>query len=176
MFKLVVILLVALYANGSQLKLLGGKIQAHTEVFGDRHIDPATTSIGSELSIKDSIESLQGKIFIHANTLVSEKKDRDENMYELLNVVKFPTISVKIHSLTKIEEDKYKLVGILTLNGVSKKITSDVVITETGNMVTLNGSFDINLTSYDMEPPVLLFLTVRDQIDISYNLKYKKEM
>jgi hypothetical protein len=34
----------------------------------------------------------------------------------------------------------------------------------------LNGEFSFNLTDFSLEPPTMMFLTVRNQIDIFYNI------
>jgi len=61
-FKLVLVLLFALYTNASPLELLEGKIQAHTEVFGDSTINPETSSIIANVKKEDSIESIYGEL------------------------------------------------------------------------------------------------------------------
>ncbi|AXX89064.1 hypothetical protein CKA55_00980 [Arcobacter suis] len=169
MFKLLVILSLALFANANNLTVQNGEIKAHTNVFGDSEINPTTKNVKSDLTIENGIESIKGKIYFDTLTLISEKKDRDTNMYKLLNVEKFKTISFDIKSITKNETD-YEIKGALTLNGVTKNIKAKIIINQQNNEILLNGGFSFNLTDFNLEPPTMLFLTVRNQIDISYNI------
>ena len=173
MFKLLVILSLGLFASANNLTIQNGEIKAHTEVFGDSQINPTTKNIKTELTIEDSIESIKGKIYFETLSLISEKKDRDANMYTLLNAEKFKTISFDIRSITKTSE-AYEIKGALTLNGITKNIKAKINIFEQNNEIILNGNFAFNLTDFSMEAPQMLFLTVRNRIDISYNISIKQ--
>jgi polyisoprenoid-binding protein YceI len=172
MFKLVLVLLFALFVNAQELKLLDGQIQAHTEVFGDSNINPQTKDIIAIVQRGDSIESISGVFSINSSTLVSDNKDRDKHMYELLKSSITPTISFTITSIVKVE-DKYRITGDLTMNNVTKEINSLSTIGETDGL-TMNGDFSFLLTDFNLEPPTMFFLTVRDQIDIKYNFNFEK--
>ena len=169
MFKLLVVLLLVLGANAANINVQSGEIKAHTEVFGDSEINPTTKNIKADLTIEDTIESIKGKIYFETLTLVSDKKGRDENMYELLKVEKYKSISFDIKNIIK-NENGYDINGIVTLNGVSKNITAKTTINKDNNQITLKGGFSFNLTDFSLEPPRMMFLTVRNQIDISYNI------
>ncbi len=169
MFKLLVILGLVLGANATSINVQSGEIKAHTEVFGDSEINPTTKNVKADLTIEDTIESIKGKIYFEVLTLVSDKKGRDENMHELLKIEKFKTISFDIKSITK-NGNVHDINGVLTLNGVSKNITAKTTIIKDNNQITLKGGFSFNLTDFSLEPPVMMFLTVRNQIDISYNI------
>ncbi|MFV0564129.1 YceI family protein [Malaciobacter mytili] len=173
MYKLILVALLAVFANAQSLNFSTGKIEAHTEIFGDSNINPFSENIQSTLSIKEKIDSLKGVIKINTLSLHSNNEKRDEHMYELLNTTLHPQISFEITSLTKIEEF-YEIQGVLTLNGVKQVIMSKANILEENNHIILNGDFSINLTSFELKPPKLLFLTVRDRINIKYNLDYIK--
>lgn len=172
MFKVLVFICLGIFSYANNLSITNGSVTAHTEVFGDSEINPSTKDIKGELSIDNSIESLKGKIYFDTLSLISDKKDRDANMYELLEVNNFNTISFEISSISK-NEDKYKIDGILTLHGVTKDVSSIATITNDNGAMILNGDFSILLSNFGMKPPTLLFLTVRDQIDINYNIEIK---
>ena len=169
MFKLLVILGLVLGANATSINVQSGEIKAHTEVFGDSEINPTTKNVKGDLTIEDTIESIKGTIYFETLTLLSDKKGRDEHMYELLKVEKFKTISFDIKSITK-NQNGYDINGIVTLNGVSKNITTKAMIYRQNNQLLLNGEFSFNLTDFSLEPPTMMFLTVRNQIDIFYNI------
>lgn len=173
MFKLVLVLLFALILNAGELQLVSGKIKAHTEVFGDSSIEPETTSIQSKVKKDDSIESINGEFTINSLSLISDNKDRDKHMYEVLKVTAAPTISFYITSIEKFE-DKYKINGILKMNHIRKNISSMATISHTEKNIQMEGDFSINLTDFGLEPPTMFFLTVRDQVDINYNFNFNE--
>lgn len=172
MFKVLMFICLGVFSYASSLNVVRGEVKAHTEVFGDSEINPSTIDVRGDLSKEDSIESLKGKIYFKTLSLISEKKDRDSNMYELLNVDKYNNISFNIKSISQVE-DKYQINGDLTLNGVTKNISSLSTIINDEDKLKLDGNFSILLSNFGMKPPKLLFLTVRDQIDISYDLVIK---
>lgn len=174
MFKILVLTLVGLVAlNAANLSVVQGEVKAHTEVFGDSKIEPSTKQIKADLTMDDSIESLKGKVYFETLSLVSEIKDRDAHMYELLNESKYKTISFDISSVRKVDEN-YEVSGTLTLNGISKSVIAKTTINQVNKNIALSGGFSFNLTDFEIKPPKLLFLTVRNQIDISYNIAFKK--
>ena len=169
MYKLLVILILALGVSANTLNIQKGEIIGHTEVFGDSQINPTTKDVKADLIMTDSIESIKGKIYFDTISLISDKKTRDEHMYELLKAEKFKTISFDIKSITKTDVD-YEIKGVLTLNGVSKNIKAKISINQQNNQMLLTGGFSFNLTDFSLEPPTMMFVTVRNQIDISYNI------
>ena len=173
MFKILIILCLGLAAIASNLNVQKGEIIAHTEVFGDSQINPTTKEINSFLTMQNDIQTIRGKIYFDTISLISQKRDRDSNMYELLNSEKFKTISFDITSIVK-NETTYDISGELTLNGITKNITFKSEIINNKDTILLNGGFSFNLTDFNLEPPTMFFLTVRNQIDISFNIELKK--
>ena len=171
--KLVFTLTLGLSLYASNLSVSNSAIMAQTEVFGDSQITPIRRDIKGELTIENSLESIRGNIYFKTITLISDKKDRDKNMYKLLNVDKFETISFDIKNIIK-NENNYDISGILTLNGISKDIIVKSDISEEKSNILLNGKFSFNLTDFNLEPPSMLFLKVRNQIDITYKIYLKR--
>lgn len=169
MFKLLIVLSLVLFANASNLSVQKGEIIAHTEVFGDSEINPTTKDVKADLTMNDTIESIKGKIYFDTISLISDKKTRDEHMYELLQAEKFKTITFDIKSIVKTDVD-YEIKGVLTLNGVQKNIKAKISINKQNNQLLLTGGFSFNLTDFSLVPPTMMFLTVRNRIDISYNI------
>ena len=173
MSKILIILCLSLALNAANLNIQKGEIIAHTEVFGDSQISPSTKEINTFLTIQKEVESIRGKIYFDTITLISQKRDRDSNMYELLNFQKYKNISFDISNIVK-NENGYYINGDLTLNGITKNITTNGVIINNKDAILLKGGFSFNLTDFNLEPPTMFFLTVRNQIDISYNIQLKK--
>lgn len=173
MSKILIILCLSLALNAANLNIQKGEIIAHTEVFGDSQISPSTKEINTFLTIQKEVESIRGKIYFDTITLISQKRDRDSNMYELLNFQKYKNISFDISNIVK-NENGYYINGDLTLNGITKNITTNGEIINNKDAILLKGGFSFNLTDFNLEPPTMFFLTVRNQIDISYNIQLNK--
>ena len=173
MSKILIILCLSLALNAANLNIQKGEIIAHTEVCGDSQISPSTKEINTFLTIQKEVESIRGKIYFDTITLISQKRDRDSNMYELLNFQKYKNISFDISNIVK-NENGYYINGDLTLNGITKNITTNGEIINNKDAILLKGGFSFNLTDFNLEPPTMFFLTVRNQIDISYNIQLKK--
>ncbi len=174
MYKVIVLLFLSLFVNADNLEFSNGEIKAHTEIFGDKEINPATKNITSKLIMDDFIESIRGYISIKYISLNSTNKRRDANMYELINTNIYPEISYTIKMISK-QKGNYKIDGYLKLNGVTKDLTSIANIYSKNNDITLDGNFSIKLTDFNIKPPSMFFINVRDQIDIVYNLTYNKK-
>ena len=173
MSKILIILCLSLALNAANLNIQKGEIIAHTEVFGDSQISPSTKEINTFLTIQKEVESIRGKIYFDTITLISQKRDRDSNMYELFNFQKYKNISFDISNIVK-NENGYYINGDLTLNGITKNITTNGEIINNKDAILLKGGFSFNHTDFNLEPPTMFFLTVRNQIDISYNIQLNK--
>ena len=176
MFRRVVLLLVLpLVLFGASLRLDNGVIQAHTKVFGDASIDPSVKKIETDLSMQDNtIDSLKGRISFHIIDFKSSNSDRDEHMQELFEMKKYSDIKLTINNV--IPKDKqYVIEGILSMHGVEKPVDINSAITQNGDTVAINANFSVKVSDYGMEPPSLLFFTVRDRVDINASVILTKE-
>ena len=58
-----------------------------------------------------------------------EKRDGHLKSADFFDATKYPTLEFKSKSITKVSGNKYKLMGDLTMHGVTKPVTLDAVIT-----------------------------------------------
>lgn len=58
-----------------------------------------------------------------------EKRDAHLKSADFFEADKYPTLTFKSKSITKVSGNKYKLMGDLTMHGVTKPVTLDAVIT-----------------------------------------------
>jgi len=161
--------LLATFSFARELQYKEGFIQAQTSVLGDSTIDPKSTAITANLSMDDTPLSLKGIISLPLLTLKSDNEKRDDHMYEALKTETNKEVTFAFKELTKVD-DGYNLKGTLTLNKVSKEITTKATIDDKNNQLNLAGDFEIKMSDFGIEPPTLFFLTVRDEVKITYNL------
>jgi len=167
-------ILLATLLPASVLHLQRGYIKAHTTVIGDSSINPATSKIYTKLHISGDITTIRGSISIPSKSLKSDNSKRDEHMYETLGVSSHKYIKFYISKITKSSKG-YMIVGKLTLHGKSRRVTAPATITvDKKGHYRLKSHFSIKMSDYGIKPPKLLFLSVRDRVDITVDLRLKK--
>jgi polyisoprenoid-binding protein YceI len=90
-------------------------------------IDAKITSTKDDFS--DAVIELSGDV----NSVNTENEQRDTHLKspDFFDAAQFPTLTFKSTSFKKVADKKYKLVGNLTLHGVTKPIELDVVLNGT---------------------------------------------
>lgn len=151
-----------------------GVIKAHTEVFGDSTIDPMSKKATSHLSMEGSPTTLKGSMEVSISDLFSDNKKRDEHMQEALESTSFPRAVFDIKEVVSKGGDNYILKGMMTLHGTSKVIVFEGTITEEGNKVHIKATSGLKMTDYGIKPIKLMFLSVRDQIDLNVDISLKR--
>lgn len=171
---LIISLLAATFLSAGNLTVTQGVVKAHTEVFGDSTIDPETTGLVSHLKMDNDPQTLNGSIDVSIKGLKSDNEDRDKHMYEAINSTKFPQATYKIQSITKSAQG-YNVAGILDFHGIQKPLSILAQITQSGDTLQFNGKSSFLMSSYGVEPPRLLLLTVRDQVDLTIDVTFKNK-
>ena len=166
--------LLAVSVWGGSLGFESGTIKAHTEVFGDSSIDPMFKKARSMLVMGDDPSSLRGSIEVGISDFVSDNKKRDEHMYEAMESEKFPKALFEVKEVTVKGENGYILKGMMTLHGVSKPMNFEGSIAEEGEKVRIKAKSMMKMSDYGIQPPKMLFLTVRDQVDLSVDVVLKR--
>jgi len=157
---------------GKSLVVDQGVVKAHTEVFGDSNINPQTTAIISHLKMQKSIASMRGSIDVNVFKLKSSNHKRDEHMVKAIESTKYPRAHYVISKVQK-SGGGYLIYGNLTFHGVTRPLVFAADINKVGNKVNINASSYIKLSDYKVKPIKLLFLSVRDKIDLTVNVTLK---
>ncbi|MBU1641778.1 YceI family protein [bacterium] len=167
-------LFAASWLMAADLVVTQGTVKAHTEVFGDSAIDPVTTELTSHLKMDKGIDSISGSIDAYVNALKSDNKDRDEHMVETLESAKYPVATYTFDEVVKTDKG-YTINGNLNFHGVTKPLACAAQFSEKDNNVVLTGNSSFLMSDFKVVPPKLLFLTVRDQIDLDINITFEKQ-
>lgn len=170
----VLAVLLATSLMAGNLSFESGTIKAHTEVFGDSTIDPMAKKATSRLSIDGSPSTLKGSIEVSMVDLFSDNKKRDEHMQEALESASFPKAVFDVKEVISKGGDSYILKGMMSLHGVTKPMSFEGTIIEEGNKVRIKAASDLKMTDYGIKPIKLMFLTVRDQVDLSVDVSLKR--
>ncbi len=114
------------------------------------------------------IKSLQ--VSMDAETLKSGKSGMDNNAYKALNTNKYKNVSFKLNEITG-SGTSYQAKGDFTIAGVTKPMAFPVKVTQNGDKLNFEGSFDTKLTHFSVEPPTALLGTVKTEDNITIAFK-----
>lgn len=160
-----------LYAG--PLSFESGSIKAHTEVFGDSSIDPIAKKAVSHLSMEETATTLRGAIEVSMADLISDNKKRDTNMQETLESDTFPKAVFEIKEVSA-KGASHLLKGTMSLHGVTKPMSFEGTIVQEGSKVRIKASSMMKMSDFGIKPPKMVFLTVRDQVDLSVDVMLKR--
>lgn len=170
----VIAMVLAASVYAGNLSYESGVIKAHTEVFGDATIDPMSKKATSHLSMEGSPSTLKGSIEVTMSDLFSDNKKRDEHMQEALESKLFPKAVFDVKEVISKGGDAYILKGVMSLHGVTKPMSFEGTIIEESNKVRIKAASDLKMTDYGIKPIKMMFLTVRDQVDLSVDVTLKR--
>lgn len=166
MKKIVTLIVLALPLFSAPLTLKEGFIAAHTEMAMDSTIDPMATHLRTDLTMDGDIVSLKGTISVNLTDFSSDNSGRDENMQESLESAKFVAATYTIGSVEHKDADNYLLKGTMDFHGVQKEMAFDGEITESGEGMSISVKSSMLISDFGIEMPCMMFLCVRDQVDI----------
>lgn len=165
-------LVASMYAGN--LSFESGAIKAHTEVFGDSTIDPIAKRATSHLVMDTNPSTLKGTIEVSMGDLISDNKKRDEHMLEVLKSDSFPKAVYDVKEVIAKGGNAYTLKGTMSLHGVTKPLSFDGTIIEESGKVHIKTASALKMTDFGIKPIKMMFLTVRDQVDLSVDILLKR--
>ncbi|MDP3292845.1 MAG: YceI family protein [Sulfuricurvum sp.] len=166
--------LLAASAFAGNLSFESGSIKAHTEVFGDSSIDPTAKKATSHLSMDAAPATLKGTIEISMSDLISDNKKRDTNMQETLESSTFPKAVFEIKEVVVKGGDNVILKGAMNLHGVTKPMSFEGTVSEEASKVRIKVKSSMKMTDFGITPPKMVFLVVRDQVDLNVDVVLKR--
>lgn len=168
MKKILLVLILAFPLFAANLQLKNGSVAAHTQMVMDKTIDPLNNSLNADLTIQESdITTLRGKFWVEMELFKSDNNDRDKNMYKDIEVDKFKLASYTISSVIKNGDNSYTISGILNFHGKEKPINAQAKIVYTAGVLTIDASSMILVSDFGIKMPCMVFMCVRDQVDLS---------
>ncbi|MDP3586969.1 MAG: YceI family protein [Sulfuricurvum sp.] len=168
----VLALVASMYAGN--LSFESGIIRAHTEMVADSTIDPFTKKATSHLAMDANPSTLKGSIEISMSDLYSDNKKRDEHMHETVESSLFPKAVFEVKEVVAKSGDNYTLKGTMNLHGVSKPMSFEGSIVEEGNKVRIKATGGMKMSDFGIIPPSMMFMKVRDQIDLNVDVLLKR--
>ena len=167
MKKLLLVLLLSLPVFAGNLSLKEGFVAAHTEMMMDSTIDPLNNNLKADMSMQgDDLLSLKGKLWVEMALFSSDNAERDEHMHEANEAEAFPLATYDVSSVTVDKDGVYTIHGNLDFHGITKPFMATAEIKDVDGEISINATSEISGSDFGIEMPCMVFMCVRDQIDI----------
>ncbi|MDD2653205.1 MAG: YceI family protein [Sulfurimonas sp.] len=174
MKKILLLALLSLGLFGAELHLKNGSVAAHTEMLMDKTIDPFNNALQAAITMQNGdITTMQGKFWVEMSLFKSDKSDRDEHMYKEVDTLKYKLATYTISSVTKVQDNLYTIKGKLDFHGVSRELEAKAKITAVNSNVTMDATSMILVSEYGIKMPCMVFMCVRDQVDLSVKASFE---
>ena len=157
----------------ADLSFSSGSVEAHTSIMGDSNINPSSSKIVSHLTMdKGDVTTLKGSVDVSLIDLKSDNEDRDEHMHETINIEKYTKTVYTITSVAKNTAGSYNINGTLNLHGITKNVNLLGEVSESDDKVSIKAKTTFKMSDFGIEPPSMLFLTVKDELDMTIDTTY----
>ena len=112
---------------------------------------------------------------IPVTSIKAPRKGMAKDTYEALREEEHPEITFLAKEIT-LDNGLAVFRGIMTIAGISKEITITTTYTYGNKSVAFNGTYEVMMSDYNIEPPTAMLgtLTVEQKVDIRFNLVFKE--
>jgi hypothetical protein len=159
------------FLEGSQIQLKGDStIRKYSSL--SRQISLAGSALASPATGKPLAWSPnEVNISLNVNSMKSDSTTLDDHMYTAMKADKYPVISVVLKRFS-FNQNTVSASGDITIAGVTKPITLTGEIKTEGDKVLINGTHELLMTDFGVEPPTLMMGTIKttNKIEIIFNL------
>ncbi|MGK7389117.1 MAG: YceI family protein [Candidatus Cyclobacteriaceae bacterium M2_1C_046] len=120
------------------------------------------------------------EIIVDAESLKSGKGGMDKNAYKALNTDKYRQITFTLIECQSVRTtdniNNIKAKGKLTISGVTREVTMNTDCQVLNGRIECSGSFPLNMTDFNIEPPTAMFgtITTGEKITVNYRAVFKK--
>lgn len=141
---------------------------------------------------EEDVETIQGKmsaelngssisditslvITIPVKSIKSGHGAMNKNTYNALNADDYPNIEFVLKSV-RINGRTINSSGTLTIAGTTKTITTPVTYSMQSGVITVKGSYNMNMTDFNVEPPTAMFGTIYtgEEVKLDFTLVLSK--
>jgi polyisoprenoid-binding protein YceI len=110
---------------------------------------------------------------IKLNTFDSKDANRDSHGLEIMEAIKYPTVTFASQRIVTNADGSLTAEGKLTFHGIVRPVTMQATQRSEGGKLTVTGNFDYNLTDFNLERPALLGLKTEDAVKMKFVVVFK---
>ncbi len=141
-----------------------------------RHPLHSVEAINNDVKFLIEYDAGQGKILkaeavAEVSKFNSGNSNRDSHVMEVVEALKYPTLSFKSTDV-RLESDDIVVLGLLTFHGETREITMRGKVKSEENSLIVEGEFQISLTEFKVKRPRLLFIPTDDVLKLYIYAKF----
>jgi polyisoprenoid-binding protein YceI len=102
----------------------------------------------------------------------SENSNRDAHLLEVVEALKYPTISFYSTSITEPVKGELEVKGILQFHGVSKEVSFKAYVTQQKNNIQVVGNFIFLLEDFKIERPSFMLKPVDNEVKVKFDILF----
>ena len=99
--------------------------------------------------------------------------NRDSNMLEILEVIKFPKIEYYSNRIS-LDNDKILFSGNINFHGISRDLNITSELKKIKNKLVLSGEFNFSLVDHNVKLPSFMMRSINKDVLIKYQLIFNK--
>jgi polyisoprenoid-binding protein YceI len=116
-----------------------------------------------------AIESVA--VSVSLSTFDSKNSNRDSHALEILEAIQYPSVKFTSNDI-KQNGDDLTINGNLTFHNITKPITILAKQSFTKNELTVDGTFNVNITDYKIEVPSLMGIKTGEEITMNFKVVF----
>lgn len=166
-FSILVLLLFAQLVQAKDFTLINAKAD-----YTVKHLVKTVKGESSELKGKlvCEKENCEFLVAVPAKSFVSSDSNRDLNMQTILEVTKYPLITVKgSFPEANLAKQNYEMKAMVNFHGIEKEY---LLVVKNGNIST--GDFTLLLEDHKVERPSLLMAKIDNKVPIHFTFSWKE--
>lgn len=109
-------------------------------------------------------------VVILVASMSTENRNRDSTMMEMFGYPKHKEIRARFREAV-MDGTTVVLTGDLEIAGKTRPLVVKGTVTDDGKSIVLAGTFAVKLSDYGLEPPRLLFLSVKDTVQVAFRFR-----
>ncbi len=159
----------------SHITVIGTSSLHDWELHSETLMSEAVFSTGNG----ETLESLESVIFILEKTTLESERSRLQRMaHEEMDAENHPEITFRSNDNGTIQRngDEYEVTatGDLTISGVTRRISVEATCINGADEIVCAGTKDLQMTDFDIDPPTLMFGTIRthDEVTVEFRMVY----
>ena len=123
-----------------------------------------------QLGTDNKIEKVA--IVTKVSSFDSENSNRDAHLLEVVEALKFPTISFYSTSITESKKGELDIKGVLQFHGINKEINFKATFAQQKNNVEVIGNFIFLLEDFKIERPSFMLKPVDNEVKIKFDVMF----
>lgn len=136
--------------------------------------DGVSRDVNGALIYNDETKQIENvAIVLKVASFDTKNANRDSHAIEVLDAIKYPTVSFVSQNVKLNPDGTLAAVGTLTFHGVTRSLTVLLTRQETADTLQVDGNFPIRLTDYKIAKPSLMMVPVDDVMTMNVHLTFK---